>query len=190
MDDNMTEQKPSVTAEKTRGLGWVWVAAIVIVVAGVLYLTQRKAPGNDEASSNTNEVTSPVVKDIPVTPTLGSMPKSVPTGALFGLDWKVDATEQTFASATGLVWDDTSHTGTLGTEVTPDASGYPYTTTAFTNGLTAVPGTFEDNMKLQGKGAAGAMYLRVYATVAGKTYWSQEYVIPTKAEHGSTEGGS
>ncbi len=188
MDENMTEQKPSETAQKGRGLGWVWVAVIVIIVAGILFVTQKKAPTNE--ANETNQAAAPVVKDIPVTPTLGGVPKSVPTGSLFGLDWNVAASEQTFASATGLVWDVTSHPGDLATSVTPETSGYPSATTTYNSGLTAIPGAFEDNIKLSTSSTAGALYLRVYATVAGKTYWSQEYIIPTKAQGASTAGGS
>lgn len=188
MDQPTTEQKPTESAKKTQGLGWIWVAAIVIVVAGVLFITQKKAPNNE--ANTTNEAVAPEVKDIPVTVVLGSVPKSVPTGSVFGLDWKVDASEQTFVSVTGLAWDSVSHSGDLGTDVTPSKAGYPELSHAYDGVLTAVPGSFEDNLKLPLTTEPGAMYLRVFATVADKTYWSQEYIIPSRAPGSATNGGS
>ncbi|MEK7105423.1 MAG: hypothetical protein AAB865_01935 [Patescibacteria group bacterium] len=183
------EMAPNSTPEtpKQKGAGWLWVALIVIVVAGVLYLTQQKAPSDSESTNTATE--TPEVKDIPVTPSLVNKPTGVPAGSLFGLEWKVDAAEQTFASETGLAWDMTSHPGPISTDVAPNASAYPNTTKGYQNGLFEVPGSFEDNLKLEESAGGQAMYLRVFATVAGHTYWSDEISIGVKVKN-ATGGGS
>ncbi len=197
MDQQMPQNPPEMhtpptapSAQKATGLGWVWVAVIVIIVAGILYVTQKKAPSQSDANDEQAEgQVMPNVKDIPVTPSMANKPKSVPAGSIFGLDWSVAAAEQTFASETGIAWDTTSHKGAFGIGVAPANAGYPNVSTGHSGGYFGVPGDFEDNIKLATTDAEKALYLRVFATVAGKTYWSEEISIPIRAV-GAMNGGS
>lgn len=192
MDQQNPPQTPSTPpAGKAQGLGWIWVAVIVVIVAGILYITQKKAPaGEEQAQEETPSEEMPAeVKDIPVTPAFVSPPQSISAGTIFGIDWKVDAEEQTYASHIAVHWDTVSHPGDYGLEITPTLSGYANFTKAYASGTYAVPGTFEDNIKLDDSDAGKVLYLRAHAVVAGKNYWSDEITIPVRAI-GSVGGGS
>ena len=181
---------PTETTKKTPA-GWVWVAGIVIVVAAVLYVTQKTAPsGENEQTNNTEEIenSAPTIVDVPATVTFSFKPTSLPAGTIFGVDWQVETSEQTFAIKTGVYWDTVSHPGTFGTDITPEIADYPNLTSAYEAGYFALPGGFEDNIKLSAGEAGNVLYMRAYVWLADKHYWSEEMAVPIKVP--GTGGGS
>lgn len=168
--------------------GWVWLAVIVIIVAGVLYLTQSRAPQEAEEEVEEEEPQI-VVKDVPLTVTLVDAPESVVAGTIFGVEWNVDAPEATAVSHTAVHYDTVAHPGQFDQGVTPDGSGYAKFTKTYASGLYPVPFQFEDNIKVDDDSAGQVLYLRAHATVAGKNYWSEEVMVPIKAL-GETGSGS
>lgn len=183
---------PTGTAKKTPA-GWVWVAGIVIVVAAVLFVTQKTAPSGDNQDVASDEDAAvadnaPTIVDVPAVVTFDFRPTSVPAGTIFGVDWKVETPEQTFAIQTAVYWDRTSHPGNFGTDVTPKTAGYSESTTGYEAGYFALPGSFEDNIKLSPGDANEVLYMRAYVSLAGKHYWSDEMAVPVKVP--GSGGGS
>lgn len=167
--------------QKSFSMGWLWVVVIVIVVAFILFLTQQRAPSGEEEQGDVEEEVVIEVKDVPATVTFSSIPSSATAGTLFGIDWEVQADEETGTSHTAVYWGSVSHPGVFGTEVTGEASGYEQFTTAYADELNAVPGSFEDNIRVPDDAANTAIYLRAVAVIAGKSYWSEEISLPVKA---------
>lgn len=182
----MPQNPTEVKAGKVQGLGWLWVAVIVIIVAGILFIFQKKAPAQPTSNQTAPTVT---MKDIPVTPSFTSKPKSINAGTIFGVDWKIDAAEQTLGSETAVRWDFTSHPGTIGLDVTPEKSNYPNSTQAYAAGNFVIPGTFEDNIRTISTDAGKILYMRIVVTVAGKNYWSDEIAVSIDAVK-TMQGGS
>ena len=167
----------------------MWVAAIVIIVAGILYLTQKQAPaGENDQDANMATNTAPTVVDVPATVSFSYEPTSVPVGAIFGVDWQVETSEQTYATETAIYWDMSSHPGDFDTSTAPSAAGYKNHTTTYSTGYFALPGPFEDNIKTDDGDAGKVLYMRAYVALAGKHYWSKEIAVPVKAR--SAGGGS
>ena len=110
-----------------------------------------------------------------------SVPKSITAGTIFGIDWDIQAEEQTAVEHTVIHWDTTSRPGEFGLDVDDEASGYSQKTVAFDIGSFLVPAGFEDNIKIEDALTGQVIYLRAHAVLLGKNYWSDEVAIPIKA---------
>lgn len=194
MDEQMPQnppQTPIAPQKRPTPPGWAIVAGIVIIVAAILFLTQKTAPSgvneatNDEESA-VNDESAPTIVDVPATVSFSFVPSSVPQAGLFGIDWQVETAEQTFATKTAIYWDTSSHPGAFGVDVDPVDSEYDYDTTAYSAGYFALPGSFEDNIKLTGNEGVSVIYMRAYVALAGKHYWSEEVAVPVRTDSQSS----
>ncbi len=172
MDETKQEGKKGGTP------GWVWLSLVIIVVAGILFITQKQATAPSDETKQ--EQPTPGAVDVPLTVTLTGAPKSIVAGTIFGVDWNV-ASEATILTSTAIWWDTTSHPGDFGTEVDGTTAGYAHSTEAYKKGSFAVPADFEDNIKAGDDLVGQIIYLRAHAVVLGKNYWSAEVAVPVKA---------
>jgi len=100
-------------------------------------------------------------------------PTSVRPGQVFAVKWRVNL--EGTVPHTSVHWDNVSHAGEFGTNVTPADSGYTDLVTEFASGNFTVPAEFEGNATAPSK--AGTMYLRGHAIHNGQQYWTDEFTI-------------
>ncbi len=103
-----------------------------------------------------------------------SAPSSVLSDDMFNISWEITGVSGNI-SHTAVHYDIASHSGTFGTEVTPQGSGYASLTAEFANGEFTVPRAFTAG--IQAPSTSGKFYYRAHAIINGSNYWTSESSI-------------
>lgn len=163
--------------------GWLWIVGIILAVGFGLYLLQNQLPEEKTEPAPQNTVPATAISAVPFG-AAGVAKIIAPTAAdantLIGLDWDLTAPDNTTATETSVYWGLESKANAPANEQTaPSDMNYPNTTTEYTQGTFAVPGSFETNL-LTPEG--GTLFFRVHARMNDRHYWSAEQTIVIKGK--------
>ncbi len=124
----------------------------------------NQTPGNVTPANRTQEN---------VTVTVISAPSTVDINESIPFSWRVEGPRQ-MINYTSVHYDNKSHPGTFGTDVSPEESGYPYDVPKYANGSFEIPRTFNADLV---NNLTGTIYYRAHALVNGSNYWTDERTI-------------
>jgi len=119
-------------------------------------------------------------REVPQQPTVGTSvavsppPASARAGAPTPIAWEVRASAGAVTTHTAVHWGPASNPGSLGTDVTPAASGYPNILPDYASESFALPRSFTGAIVFP---TAGTAFYRAHAIIGGLHYWSPEYAI-------------
>jgi len=168
------QQKPS--------LGWIWVVAIVIIVAILLAVLQPKSettntnqPQETEKQTTNTQPETNLNTDPLRHRSAGVYDLTAPTttmpNTMISLDWIVSNDKDTTISSTSVYYDTVSHkTDIFSIETQPSQTKYTNNTTN-NERQTTVPAKFDAVINSPEN---GTLYMRAYAKINGKHYWSKE----------------
>ncbi len=162
-DDCSDCKKPSGSSQ----YGWVWVVGIILIVAVALYFLQSNVPETALEEEVVGEATEVLAQENGVYNV--SVPDSVPSEAIFSVDWDVSSLDETSITHTAVHW---------GTESQDSYSDYPEVTENYLEGEFEIPSDFETNINVPD--GAEAIYLRAHATIGDEEFESDEVVVEIK----------
>ncbi len=102
---------------------------------------------------------------------LVTIPELAKTNDSVNIGWSVDSTENIMADSTRVYYDVVSHQDGFNTDMTPSKANYLFATMDSSK-ILDMPNQFMTNLKVPD--SAKTIYLRAYATIDGKNYWSGE----------------
>jgi hypothetical protein len=108
--------------------------------------------------------------------TIINVPKETAVNQLTAFTWRVDGMPKTIPS-TAFYFGKESTPGTLGFDVKPEATKYTEHIMDFAQGTYNIPLAYVGNHKFT---KAGTYYIRLYALIDGKNFWSEESTIEVK----------
>jgi len=147
---------------------------------GGLQLTQT--PSLTSVPTETPSLTptrtpTPTPSPIPYTLSLDSIPSDITEGNTGSFTWSINGLTK-IIHATVIYYGTTSTAGTLTTSATPEDTHYTYVLKDFADGNYTVPLTFVGNAVIS---SSETYYVRAYALIDGKHYWSSEHSFTVKA---------
>ncbi len=179
-----------MSEKKEYSVGWLWVVAIVVVVAIVLYVNQQTSPVPEEPAegetdieiiTNQDDQTEGEESNVPLgdyTVQFTYTPEAVQRNNIFGLEWDVVSPNETTTTNSALYFGTTTRVIAEGTNPSPEEVNYPGQTYDDIGVENSVPGSFESNIPAYTY--ATTVYVRAHAEIDGVHYWSNEVVITVK----------
>lgn len=158
----------------------------LIMIAAILVSGCTQYGGQTQNTTPTPPQT-PGTPEVPPTPppipqenieiSVVTAPQTARVGEPVNISWKVSGAEKTI-SHTAIHYDYTSHPGTFGSDIGPQASEYLKLTSEYASGSFNIPNTFSAIVIPY---QAGTLYYRAHAIVDGKNYWTDEKSISIAA---------
>lgn len=141
---------------------WRVIGGIVVLalVAGISWFGTQ-----EDGAAPAVVGTSVVIVDPPARATAGTP---------VGIRWSVQAPVGSTATHTAIHWGSASRLGTFGTDVIPQASGYPNLLPDYASGNFPLPRAFSGALTFA---PPGTYFYRAHAMIGGLHYWSPEYNI-------------
>lgn len=168
------------------------IQAIIIGVACILILgiVGLFVFYNDEQPEvDTDQVNVGLEEALGIFPIqIQQVPLQVEASSTMEVVWNID-TEPTIINHTAIHWDDESHPGEFGFDVTPADAGYAHLTSEFAAGEFNVPRQFISRIFVPGD--VENIFFRAHAIIDGRHYWTTEQrvlVMPQATTTPETDG--
>jgi len=156
----------------------IHLAYLMTLLIFVAACTAQQAPeaAPDIVAVEPAEVVPEVAEEaLKISVAVSDFPAEAVVGENITISWSVGASKQLSIPHTAIHYSRSTRGGELGTDVTPQQSGYPSLTKEFAKGDFTIPDSFSAQVLAE---VTGMLYFRAHAIVEGKQYWTEEKQIP------------